>query len=145
MAEKMSTGLCQYMMQTGSFKAAFTNMELRIYGGTVPATADAAPASPTPICVVKNGGSYATFGTATAGVVTINLTETWTGTNASSATATFYRLVSNADANDSSATSPRVQGTIGTTGGFDMNVGSAALVNAATFTVNTFTQSLIPS
>jgi len=146
MAEKMSTSLCNYMLGTGSLKGAFTNMELRLYAGSVPATADAAAGS-TAVVVVKNGGSYATFGTASGGVIGINSTETWTGTAGSSTTLTFYRLVAHADddlTDVGTYTRNRVQGTIGV-GGSDMNVGTAAVTSGAAFTVNTFTQAIVPS
>jgi hypothetical protein len=143
--EKMSTKLCNNMLDTGSLKGSFTNMELRLYAGSVPATADAAAGS-TAVIVVKNGGSYATFGTASGGTIAINSTETWTGTAGSTTTITFYRLVGHADddSSDSGHIYPRVQGTIGV-GGSDMNVGSAAVTSGASFTVNTFTQSIVPS
>lgn len=144
MAEKLSTKLCNSILDTGSIKGSFTNMELRIYSGTPPATADAAITG-TLLVTVKNGGSYATFGSAAAGVMGINGTETWSGSSTPGGVASHYRLVSNADDDGATgATYPRVQGTIGV-GGSDMNVGTTTIGVGATFTVNTFTQSMVPS
>lgn len=147
MAQKMSTGLCNHLLAGGSVKNAFEGAasELRIYGGTVPATADASIGSATLLCTVKNGGSAITFDSAASGgVLAKNSTETWNGTNGANGTATFYRLVNTSDDGSASTTAKRIQGTVGT-GGTDMVVGNAALVSAATFTVNYFTQAFVPS
>jgi len=146
MAEKMSTGLCNALLDTSSLKAIFsaTTAELRIYGGTVPATADAAPATPTPIATVKEGGAALTFAASASAGTIAKSANAWTDSSAAGGTATFYRLVLSADANDASATAKRIQGTIGV-GGADMNVGSTTIAGAAVFTVNTFTQSIVPS
>jgi len=150
MAEKMSTGLCNMLMGGvtghGDLKTIVdSNFKLMIYAGTVPATADAALGGATLLCTVSNGGSAVTMDTAAAaGVLAKNTGETWSGTNAATGTATFYRFQKTADDGLSSAVEPRIQGTIGT-GGADMNVGSTSLVSAATFTVNYFTQALVPS
>jgi hypothetical protein len=142
--EQMSTKLCNSMLDTGSLKAAFTNMELRIYSGTIPASADAAITG-TKIAVVKNGASYATFGTASGGVIGINSTETWSDTSAVGGVATHYRLVSHADDDGATgSTYPRIQGTVGV-GGSDMNVGNTTITAGTAFPVNTFNQALIPT
>lgn len=149
--QQMSTGLVQYLLNTGSFTALFSNVspisELRIYAGTVPATADAA-VSPATVAAVVTGPSAISlvFGAAVAGVIAKSA-AVWadlTGTNAGGNPITFYRLVLHGDADGASTTAQRVQGTIGT-GGADMNVGSTNLAANANFTVNTFTQTLAPN
>lgn len=147
MAEKMSTCLANYMLDTGSLRGAFASMEIRLYSSS-PATADAAATGL--LCTIKNynGGSpiAATFeSAAAAGILAKKASETWSGVNSASGTVATYRVVNNADDDSaSSSTFKRIQGTVGV-GGADMNVGSAALVSAATFTLNYFTQTLPPS
>jgi hypothetical protein len=150
MAEKMSTGLCNMLMGGvtghGDLKTIIdSNWKIMIYGGTVPATADAALGGATLLCTVANAGAAVTLDTAASGgVIAKNPGETWSGVNAATGTATFYRAQKTADDGLLSTVEPRIQGTIGL-GGADMNLGTTALVNAATFTLNYFTQALVPS
>jgi hypothetical protein len=147
MSEKMSTGLCQQMLDTAPFKTIFDGGFIDIYGGTPPATADAAVSGATLLCRVSNASTATglTFeAAATGGVLAKTAAEVWTGVNVAGGDASFYRLVTPADTGASSPTEPRIQGTVGV-GGADMNLGTVTLVNGATFTVNFFTQALIPS
>ncbi len=146
MAQKMSTGLCNKLLDTNPLKTIFNLGFLKIYGGSVPATADAA-ASATLLCTVSvsSGGTGVTFETtASGGVILKKSSETWSGVNAASGTATHYRLVAAGDTGASSTTEARIQGTVGT-GGADMNLGSTSLTSAATFTINYFSQAFVPS
>lgn len=145
MAEKMSTGLCNKLLDTGSLKATFNTARIRIYSGTPPATADAALSGNTLLVEIADAGSNLTWDTAASGGVLAKAgASTYSGTNAATGTATFYRLVNNADAGGSSTTDPRIQGTVGT-GGTDMVLGSTALVSGATTTLNYWTQAFVPS
>ena len=152
MAEMMSTYLANYIAGTGSLKAAFsTTMELRIYTGTVPATADAAVTPATVLCVVKTAvganNPYLQFAAAVAGLLSQTSTETWIGTNTgSTANASFYRLVVHADADSADTTTyPRIQGTIGTSNA-DMLVGSVSIAGSGgTLPVNVFNQQVQPN
>lgn len=147
MAEKMSTGLCSQLLDTNPLKTLFNLGFIKIYAGTVPATADADIGSATLLCTVSNNstGTGITFASAaSAGVIAKNASETWSGTNVVTGTATFYRLVPATNTTTLSTTEARVQGTIGT-GGTDMVVGSTSLTNGATFTINYFTQAFVPS
>jgi hypothetical protein len=151
--ERMSTGLCNMLLGgvagAGSLKTIIDgNFKLYIYGGTVPASADAVAtvATGNPIlCIVANAGAPVTMDVAAVnGVIAKKPSETWSGTNADTGNATFYRFQTTADTGAVSGTLPRIQGTIGV-GGADMNVGTIALVSGNTFTVNYFTQALVPS
>lgn len=147
MAEKMSTGLCTKLLDTDPLGTLFNLGFIKIYAGTVPATADADIGSATLLCTVSNNstGTGITFeAAASAGVLAKKSTETWSGVNAATGTATFYRLVPATNTTTASTTEARIQGTVGT-GGADMNLGTTALVSAATFTLNYFTQAFVPS
>lgn len=147
MTQQLSTGLCNKLLDTNCFKTIFASGFVQLYSGTVPATADASIGSA--VLQVKVGapgpGTGLTFASsASGGVLAKNGSETWTGTVSNTATVTFFRLVAAADDGTSSTTQARIQGTIGA-GGADMNLGTTALVAAAPFTLNYFTEAFVPS
>lgn len=147
MSEKMSTGLCNKLLDTSALRTIFNLGCIKIYAGTVPSAADDSVGGATLLCTVTNNstGTQVTFeAAAVGGVIAKKTSEVWSGVNAAGGTATFYRLVAAGDTAALSTTEARIQGTIGT-GGADMNLGTTLLVNGATFTVNYFTQALIPS
>jgi hypothetical protein len=134
MALKGSTGLRNYMLDTGSLKAGFAAGFIKIYSGTPPAAADDAIAGGnTLLCTISSNGTGTgiNFDTAAAaGVIAKAPGETWKGTNAASGTATFYRHVAAGDTGALSTTERRMQGTISTAGA-DMNLSSVALISGA--------------
>ena len=144
MAQEMSTGLCNYLLDTGSLKALFsgTTGEIRLYSGAVPATADAAAG--TVVATIKEGGAALNFAASAAGGTIAKGASAWSDPSCVGGTATYYRIVLHADDDSSSATYKRIQGTVGV-GGADMNVGNNVIGAAATFTLNVFTQSIIPN
>jgi hypothetical protein len=147
MAQKMSTGLCNQLLDTNPLKTIFAAGFVDLYSGTVPASADASIGAA--VLQVRVGapgpGTGIHFATAAAaGVLSKMATETWNGTVSNSATVTFYRMVTAADDGTLSTTQPRIQGAIGT-GGADMNLGAVALVAAAPFVLNYETQAFVPS
>lgn len=137
MSIKLSTGLRNAILATGSIKATFdAGSEIRIYGGTEPASANDSIGAATLLVTIKNGANGITFAaTAADGVLVKNAAETWSGTNVATGTATFYRHVLAADANDASATAPRYQGSVAAAGA-DMNLSSSSLVSGATQTLD---------
>ena len=153
MAQKMSTALCNQLLDTNPIKTIFASGFVCLYSGPVPATADAGIITGTNTAVKQvvigapGPGTGITFNAAAAaGVIAKNSTETWNGTVANSATITFYRVVTAADDDtaDSGLIYPRIQGTVGA-GGADMNLADPALVAAAPFQMNYFTEAFTPS
>jgi hypothetical protein len=144
MSQKMSTGLCNYLLDTGSLKALFsgTTAQLRLYSGGVPASADAAAG--TLIATIKEAGAALTFLAAAAAGVLAKSANVWSDPSCTGGTATYYRLVLSADDDTLSAVFKRVQGTVGV-GGADMNVATTVLGAASVFTLNYFTQAIVPS
>lgn len=133
MAIKASTGTRNYLLDTGSLKAAFNLGFIKIYAGTVPATADASIGAATLLCTisVNGGGTGLTMeASADSGVLEKNASETWQGTNAATGTATFYRHVAPGDTGASSTTERRLQGTVGLAGA-DMNLSDVDLTASA--------------
>ncbi len=132
---KLSTGMRNALLSGGSLKATLDGGEIRIYSGTVPADADASIGGATLLVTIKNGGSGITFGSASGGVIQKAGGETWSGTNAATGTASFYRHVLSADDGTSSSSAARLQGTVGVAGA-DMNLSSVSLTSGATQTLN---------
>lgn len=138
---KLSTGLRNGLLSGDSLKALLDGGELRIYAGTTPADADAAIGSATLLVTITNGGSGITFSAASGGVMQKNSGETWSGTNAATGTAAFYRHVLTSDDGSASSTAVRLQGSVGLAGA-DMNLSSVSLTNGATQTINFYSISM---
>ena len=150
MSQGMSTKLCNELLVTGSLKSIFivgNSAELRIYSGAVPAHADDVITGTKIATVLGPSGAYLSFASTAAAGVLAKESATWEDPSAVGGVATHYRLVLHAD--DDSADSgfiyARIQGTVGSSGYNDMNVGSTTIAASSVFTVNTFTQSLQPN
>jgi len=141
MAIKLSTGMRNQLLSGGSFKAALDDGLLYIYDGTPPADADAANSGNTLLCTVSlnSTGAGIDFDTAAAsGVLAKAPAETWSGVNAATGTASFFRFTeSGGTPASASTTEKRIQGTIGVAGA-DLNLSSVALTISATQTVDFF-------
>ena len=138
MGMKISTGLAKAMLDTGSFSASLSGMKLKIYSGTEPATADAALGAAVLLCTVSDAGGAGalSFEAAAVGNVLSKLSsQTWSGTNAASGTASFCRLELASDTGASSSSEVRVQGDVGVAGKF-LNLSSVSLTAAAVQTVD---------
>lgn len=137
---KISTGLANKLLDTGSLKTIMAAGFLKIYTGAPPADADAA-ATGTLITTISNNATATgiNFDTAAAaGVLAKAPAEVWSGVNGSTNTAGYFRHVAVGDTAAVSTTQARVQGTIGVTGA-DLNLTSVALTSAATQVVDFYT------
>jgi len=114
---KRSTGFRNYILATGSAKAALDGKVIKIYGGTVPASADDAIGSATLLSTItlnNDGATGLTMATTpTSGQLTKNTSEVWSGDIVASGNASFFRMETLADAGGTSTTAVRIQGTIG--------------------------------
>jgi hypothetical protein len=143
MSIKISTGLANAVLATGSLKATMALGFLKIYTGSPPADADSA-ATGTLITTISisSGGTGISFDTAAAaGVLAKAPAEVWSGVNGSTNVAGYFRHVAPGDTAAASTTQPRIQGTIGVTGS-DLNLTSTSLVSAATQTIDFYTVAL---
>lgn len=144
MSLKLSTGLRNAMLSVGSFKGSMDTCTLKIYSGTVPATADAdisATGLNSPmLCEIfesNDGSTTLTFDAATGADIAKAVAEAWAGTNALSGTAAFYRLELAADTQVLSTTQLRVQGEIGTSGK-ELNLTSTVLTQSSVQNIDYF-------
>lgn len=130
MSIQFSSGLRDHLLISGSFKSALDGGVIRIYSGTMPATADAASSSLTVLCTISLDatGTGLTWGsTVTAGILSKNTAEIWRGLIGTTGTATFFRFMAISDTGAASTTAKRVQGTIGLVGA-DLNFSNVNLV-----------------
>lgn len=146
MALKVSTGLRNYLLATGSLKAALAGGLIKYYNGAVPASADdALVGGNTLITTISNNaaGTGINFdAAAAAGVLAKSTTETWRGINAVSSTPTFYRHIeASGDTGQLSTTLKRLQGEIGVAGK-EINLTNPALVSGASETLDFYTVAL---
>lgn len=143
MTIKASTGLRGKLLDTGSLKATLALGFIKIYSGAAPATADAAVTG-TLLCTISNastGTGINMAAAAVAGVLAKLSSETWSGVNAATGTAGYYRHSAAGDTGVLSTTESRLQGTIATAGA-DMNLSSVSLTSAATQTIDYYSVAL---
>lgn len=142
MALKTSTGLRSKMLGTDGLRTIMNLGFIKIYSGTVPATADAALTGATLLCTISNNSTATGItldpAVPAAGIIGKEPTEVWTGINAASGTATFYRHVAVGDTGALSVLEPRIQGNIATFGA-EMNLTSTVLASGATQTLDFYT------
>jgi len=140
MAFKVSTGLRNYMLGTGAFSTGMSGYLIKIYGSAtsqaaadalIPATADATLGAATLLCIisVNGGGTGGTFDAPSA--------EVWSGTNAASGYASFYRGVLSSDTGVLSTTEKRTQGTVGTVGK-DLIIANAYMTSGVVQPINSY-------
>ena len=125
---KISTGLTGAMMNDTGATAALNNaeLELRIFSGPEPLTADAALADETLLVTIQvNGGGGMQFAFANEGTIMKDIDQSWLGNVIATGTPTYYRLCPMSDANTASTTAVRVQGSVGATG--DLKLGTTTL------------------
>lgn len=133
MTVKLSTGFRQGIAITDSLKALLDNGLIRIYSGTVPASADAALGAAVLMNEISagGGGTPVTWeATAPGGVLSKAVAENWTGNIIAGGTPTFFRYVLSGDAGDASTSAVRIQGTAGALGS-DMYISELPMVEAA--------------
>lgn len=125
---KISTGLADAMMNDTGATAALNNaeLELRIFSGPEPLTADAALADETLLVTIQvNGGGGMQFAFTGEGTIMKDIDQSWLGNVIATGTPTYYRLCPMNDDNTASTTAVRVQGSVGATG--DLKLGTTTL------------------
>ncbi len=147
MAERFSTGFRNEVCgPSGSSMAdALQYSVMRIYTGTQPTTADAAETGTLLLEVTKGSaastdpmtsGNGLTFEAAVAGVAPKTTAETWSGEAVASGTAGWYRIYDLDYDLGSSSTAIRVDGSISTAEGADLQMANTAITSGGTTTIN---------
>lgn len=142
MAITLSTGLRNHLCVVGSMRDALNGKVINLYSGTPPASADAALSVGSDLlCTISVGGDGTgiTFEpVAVGGVLLKNAAEEWQGSVLSNGTATYYRVSTSADSQETSTAAIRIQGTVGAIGA-DMNLSNPVLVASAVQSLTYFT------
>jgi hypothetical protein len=146
MAAKFSTGLRNKMLDNGSFKATMALGFIKIYGSaSAPASADdAVPGGATLLCTISNNSTGTGINMAAAaasGAIPKLASETWSGVNAATGVALWFRHVAVGDDGTLSTTQARVQGAVGTAGA-ELNLSNTTLTSAATQTITSYSVAL---
>lgn len=146
MTIKLSTGLRTAMAGDTGFGATFGEGVIHIYSGSQPVSADS-PVTGTLLGIVTSDGLPFAFGSATnalafdaadAGSISKS-TDLWKFTGIANGTAGWFRLMGNAsDALGSSLSSPRLDGSIGTSNA-DLNLSNISVVVGVPATIDVFT------
>lgn len=149
MAWRLSTGLRNKILGAasgqGSLQEILANGQIRIYTGTQPANADTAETG-TLLCTITLASGDMTSGVATNGINLGNAAdgtvgkadgEVWSGVNAASGTAGWFRWYPNAFADNIGGGAAKIciDGNCATSGG-QMNLSSTSLTAAVTTTVD---------
>ena len=143
MTIKASTGLRNHMLASGSLKGALDGGRINIYSGAAPATADAAVTG-TLLCSISLNSTATGIvmdTAASSGVLSKAPGQVWSGVNAASGTATWYRHVGPGDDGTLSTTAPRLQGDVALSGA-DLNISNTSLTSGATQTVDFYSVAL---
>lgn len=143
MAVSFTEGLRDGMLVTGSFVTVMDAPVLRVYSGTVPADANASIDTATLLVTYtdddQGAGNPLSFDTASVsnGVLPKDPSQTWSGTAVDDGTPTFFRIVSEGDADEADSTAPRIQGLVAAAGS-DLNLSPASITNGELRTISSF-------
>lgn len=150
MAERLSTGFVNAVNATGSVKSVMQDGVIRIYSGTQPADADSAETGTLLMKITVDAGAFTPgaatngleMGTSTDGVLSKASGETWKGVGLAAAgtgtTAGWYRWYSNTETTGSSTSAIRVDGAIGTTSSYEMQLTNNVIVEDGELILQTF-------
>jgi len=153
MAEKFSTGFVNKVNVTGSVKTVMANGVLAWFDGTMPANADATEGTVNLLALFTVDAGAFTPGVATNGlnmdasvdgVLAKAAAETWKALGTAAAgplpgtTATWFRWYDNSYTTGADTTSARVDGQIGTTSSYEIQVANAVVVEDNPITLNEY-------
>jgi len=137
MSLRLSTGLVNKLMATGSFKTLFTGCFIDVYSGAQPATPNDVPTGTKLVTLYSDGTALGLNFEAEAveGALSKALAETWSGTAVATGTAGWFRMREGTDAGTAaSSVVARLDGAIATSGA-QMNLGSLAVTVGAPFVI----------
>jgi len=149
MALRLSSGLRNRLLGTGSFKNVMMDGVIRIFPGVQPVSADDVEgASPLVEITVASGAFSAgvaanglEFGEPSGGSIAKADGEIWSGAATSAGTAGWFRFYDNSLTTGADSASARFDGAISTSGA-QLNMSSTAIASGATTTIDSFTITL---
>lgn len=138
MAFSITTGLAEYITGTGSLLDALDAGEIKIYSGTVPASAEAALGSATLLCTILLNGTNPLSLDVDGRKIIKPAAAVWNGVPVASGTATFFRHVMSGDTGTASTSGIRTQGAVGTTNAAEMPLFNPTLTTGVTHTLHNY-------
>lgn len=151
MAERLSTGFVNAVNETGSVKSIMANGVIHIYSGAQPANADAVETGDLLMKITVDAGAFTggvatnglNMGVSTDGVLAKAAAETWKGEGLAAAgtgtTAGYFRWYDNNETTGASTTAVRVDGAIGTSSAYELQMTNTTIAENGPSTINTFT------
>ena len=149
MALRVSTGLRNAIMGTGSFQDTLANGVLRIFPGVQPASADADEGATHLLEITKSSGAFTpgnglnglNFADPLAGICAKSASEVWSGVAVLNGTAAWFRFYANDRSTGASTTAARFDGSISTSGA-QLNMSSTLITSGASTTLDSFNAAL---
>jgi len=149
MALRLSTGLRNAMLDTGSFQDTLANGILCIYSGTQPTSADDTENGTLLLSVTVGSGAFTAgtstnginFADAASGAVSKASGEVWSGVAVATGTAGWFRFYANDKTTGASTTACRFDGAVSTSGS-QMNMNPTSITSGVTTTLDTFSVTL---
>lgn len=151
MAERLSTGFVNAQNVTGSVKTIMANSRIDIYSGTQPTSADAVETGTLLMTLTINSGDFTpgsptnglNMGTSTDGVLSKAAAEVWSGVGKAAAgtsgtIAGWFRWRANNDVAGATTTGIRLDGAIGTSSTYEMQMSNTTIVQDVAAVVQTF-------
>jgi hypothetical protein len=128
----------QLISMSRAIQDVFKDGFIKIYTGSQPSSADAAPTG-TLLCTYYSDGAAAglEFDDAVSGVIAKKSSETWSGQGVATGTAGWFRLQAPGDSEAYSTTDERIDGAIATSGA-ELNFSSTSIVTSAMQTISSF-------
>lgn len=151
MAERLSTGLVNALLDTGSLRATMADGVLDVYSGTQPATADAVETGTKLLSITLASGAFtggvATNGlemeaSATSGVLEKSASEVWSGDGIAAGTAGWFRWYDNDYTTGASTTAVRADGSVGTSSAFEMQMSNLSITIGGETIINSFSYTI---
>ena len=140
MAERLSTGFADAINETGSIKSIMDDSVIHIYSGSQPATADDTETGDLLMIITQDSAEFVpgapanglSMGVSAAGVLAKNTAETWSGNGLPAAStgtiAGWFRWYANDVDTGPSTTAIRVDGAIGGTSSYELQVSNTTIV-----------------
>lgn len=151
MAERLSTGFVDAVNQTGSVKTNMQDGVIAIYSGTQPTSADDVETGTLLGLVTVDAGAFTggvatnglEMGTSTDGVLSKASAEDWKMIGLAAAglgtVAGWFRWYANAFATGASTTAVRLDGAVGSTSSFELQMSNTTITEDGETIINTFT------
>lgn len=151
MAERLSTGFADALNAVGSVKTVMNDSVIHIYSGVQPATADAVETGDLLMIITQDSLAFVpgaaanglSMDVSTDGVLAKTVAETWSGDGLAAAgagtVAGYFRWYANDVTTGASTSAVRVDGAIGTTSSYELQLSNTTIVEGGPATFPTFT------